>query len=69
MWILILVLAGQPMQVVRVPFESEKLCNVARERIAETAHDALAAARSSYAVGAVCVRQDNSFATIRKDEQ
>lgn len=56
-WMLIIVLAGPQMQVVTQPFETAELCELARDRISETAHQALAASHSSYAVAATCVQQ------------
>lgn len=56
-WMLIIVLAGPQMQVVTQQFETSELCELARDRVSETAHQALAASRSSYAVAATCVQQ------------
>lgn len=56
-WMLIIVLAGPQMQVVTEQFETADLCERARDRVSETAHQALAASRSNYAVAATCVQQ------------
>lgn len=56
-WMLIIVLAGPQMQVVTQPFETAELCERARDRVSEAAHQALAASRSNYAVAATCVQQ------------
>ncbi len=54
---LILVLAGPQMQVVTQQFETAELCERARDRVSDTARQALAASRSSYVLAATCVQQ------------
>jgi hypothetical protein len=68
MWLLVLVLAGPQMQVVTQPFETAQLCEQARERVSDAAHQALAASRSDYAVSAACVQQrTEQLPVIRAD--